>query len=49
MLMTLPDSMVGKVMEHVGGITHNEGLMEKGRAKREAKGFTEGDKVESMT
>ncbi len=33
------DSRMGKVMEKVGHMTNNEGLVDKGRAKREAKGF----------
>jgi hypothetical protein len=27
------------MMEKLGQVTHNEGMVEKGRAKREAKGF----------
>lgn len=34
---------MGKVMEKVGHMTHSEGLVEKGRAKREAKGFGQED------
>jgi uncharacterized protein YjbJ (UPF0337 family) len=30
---------MGKMMEKVGEMTHNAGLAEKGRAKREAQGF----------
>jgi hypothetical protein len=32
------DSTLGKLMEKVGSATKNEGLEEKGREKREAKG-----------
>jgi hypothetical protein len=39
MLTVLSDSRAGKLMEKIGQVTHNEGLQEKGRAKREAKGF----------
>jgi hypothetical protein len=33
------DSTIGKVMEKVGGVVKSEGLVEKGRAKREKEGF----------
>ncbi|KIW00611.1 uncharacterized protein PV09_07808, partial [Verruconis gallopava] len=36
------DSRMGKVMEKIGQMTHNEDMVEKGRAKREAKGFLSG-------
>jgi uncharacterized protein YjbJ (UPF0337 family) len=32
--METKDSMVGKVMEKVGGLVKNEGMVEKGHAKR---------------
>ncbi|PSN74652.1 hypothetical protein BS50DRAFT_581445 [Corynespora cassiicola Philippines] len=33
------DSTMGKIMEKAGHVMHNEGLAEKGRAKRETSGF----------
>jgi hypothetical protein len=30
---------MGKMMEKIGHMTNNEGLVEKGRARRESKGF----------
>ncbi|KAF1997083.1 hypothetical protein P154DRAFT_537408 [Amniculicola lignicola CBS 123094] len=33
------DSTMGKVMEKIGTVTHNEKMVEKGRAKREAQGL----------
>lgn len=35
------DSTMGKLMEKAGGMFKNEGMAEKGREKREAKGFDE--------
>ncbi|KAF2852668.1 hypothetical protein T440DRAFT_466792 [Plenodomus tracheiphilus IPT5] len=34
------DSTLGKVMEKVGHMVHNEGIVEKGRVKRGEKGFS---------
>jgi hypothetical protein len=34
------------MMEKAGGMIHNEGLVEKGRAKREAKGFGQDEVAE---
>ncbi|KAK4988940.1 hypothetical protein LTR66_007171 [Elasticomyces elasticus] len=36
------DSTIGKLMEKAGGMMKNEGMVEKGRAKREEKGAFEG-------
>ena len=38
------DSMVGKVMEKIGGMMNNEQMVEKGRAKRETNNY--GDNVD---
>ncbi|KAH7359642.1 hypothetical protein BKA66DRAFT_228009 [Pyrenochaeta sp. MPI-SDFR-AT-0127] len=40
------DSALGKVMEKVGGVMHNEKIAEMGRVKREEKGFGQGGVVE---
>jgi len=37
------DSSMGKVMEKLGKVVHNEGLVEKGRKKRVEKGFGQDD------
>ncbi|KAF2248408.1 hypothetical protein BU26DRAFT_506121 [Trematosphaeria pertusa] len=37
------DSTLGKLMEKAGHVMHNEGLAEKGRTKREAQGFGQGE------
>jgi hypothetical protein len=33
------DSTMGKMMEKLGGIVHNEGMIERGRAMVEEKGY----------
>lgn len=37
------DSFAGKIMEKAGNMMHNEGLAEKGREKREEKGYGQSD------
>jgi hypothetical protein len=46
-MLMMPDSTVGKIMEKVGGLMHKEGLVEKGREKRVAKGFGEEEEEDS--
>jgi len=42
-ILIYTDSMMGKVMEKVGHVMHNENMEEKGRAKRAEKGFGKAD------
>ncbi|KAF2477442.1 uncharacterized protein BDR25DRAFT_308370 [Lindgomyces ingoldianus] len=42
---TRNDSTLGKLMEKVGHVTHNENLAEKGRAKREVQGFGQSEEM----
>lgn len=41
LMMKIGDSTMGKLMEKAGSALKNEGMVEKGRAKREEAGFNE--------
>jgi hypothetical protein len=46
-MLTMVDSTTGKLMEKVGSLMNNEGLKEKGRERRESRGFGKEEEEEN--